>query len=62
MDENAIQLPEALRAQLAELGVDDDVQLFIQQKALKKKDREAKAAKVLAKRALASKENSDLCT
>ncbi|CAE7558657.1 unnamed protein product, partial [Symbiodinium necroappetens] len=45
--EEAVQLPEQIRAQLSDLGVDADLQLFLQQKALKAQARQQKAEKTL---------------
>ena len=49
LSSGAVELPEALRKQLSDLGLDPDVGLFVQQKALKAQAREEKAAKALAK-------------
>ena len=49
LSSSAVQLPEALRKQLSDLGLDPDLGLFVQQKALKAQAREEKAAKALAK-------------
>ncbi|CAE7418622.1 unnamed protein product [Symbiodinium microadriaticum] len=45
--EEAVQLPEQIRAQLSDLGIDADLQLFLQQKALKAQARQQKAEKTL---------------
>ncbi|CAE7223975.1 unnamed protein product [Symbiodinium necroappetens] len=45
--EEAVQLPEQIRAQLSDFGVDADLQLFFQQRALKAQARQQKAEKTL---------------
>ena len=49
LDPNAVNLPEALRIQLEVAGLDPDLKLFLEQKALKAQAREEKAARVVAK-------------
>ncbi|OLQ05716.1 hypothetical protein AK812_SmicGene11059 [Symbiodinium microadriaticum] len=45
--EEAVQLPQQIRAQLSDFGVDADLQLFFQQRALKAQARQQKAEKTL---------------
>ena len=45
--EGAVELPESIKHQLNDYGLDADLQLFMQQRALKAQAREQKAQKVL---------------